>query len=188
MKLTFWKSSGIMALTILMIAFISQIQVRAQDDVVIDDEDEQLGSRAWNPKGLEGVWRVTITPRNCVTGVPVPTAAFASLFTFHKGGTLSVSLQNSTITITRSLGHGLWQRERLGRREPSWGDFSFKFVHLRLDLATGAYLASQVARGTLQLSESGDEFTTNSSTTSFDVNGVSLPGMGCANAVGTRFE
>ena len=131
---------------------------------------------------LEGVWRVTTTPRNCVTGVPIPTAAFEALFTFHKGGTLSVSLQNSAITITRSPGHGLWQREQ------GWGDYSFKFVHLRFDLVTGAYLARQVARGTLRLSESGDEFTTDSSTTSFDVNGVSLPGMGCSNAVGTRFE
>ena len=131
---------------------------------------------------LEGVWQVTTTPRNCVTGVPNPTAAFAALFTFHKGGTLSVSLQNSTITITRSPGHGLWQREHGG------GNYSFKFVHLRLDLATGAFLASQVARGTLRLSESGDEFTTNSSTTSFDVHGVIIPGMSCSNAVGTRFE
>ena len=130
---------------------------------------------------LEGVWRVTITPRNCVTGVPIPTAAFAALFTFHKGGTLSVSLQNSTITITRSPGHGLWQREQ------GWGDYSFKFVHLRFDLATGAFLASQVGRGTLRLSESGDEFTTDSQTQVFDVNGH-LTITGCANSVGTRFE
>ena len=182
MKLTFWKSSGIMALTILMIALIGQIQVRAQDGVVIDDEDGQLSSRVWNTKLLEGVWRTTITPRNCETGVPIPAAAFQSLFTFHRGGTLSVSLQNSTITIIRSPGHGLWQLEQ------GWGDYSFKFVHLRIDLATGAFLASQVARGTLRLSRRGDEFTTDSSTASFDVNGVSLPGMGCANAVGKRFE
>ena len=142
----------------------------------------QRNVRQAEEHSIEGVWRVTITPRNCGTGVPIPTAAFAALFTFHKGGTLSVSLQNSTITITRSPGHGLWQREHGG------GDYSFKFVHLRFDLATGAFKASQVARGTLRLSESGDEFTTDSSTTSFDVNGVSLPGMGCANAVGTRFE
>jgi hypothetical protein len=132
---------------------------------------------------LEGVWRVTITPRNCVTGVPIPTAAFQALFTFHKGGTQSVSLPNLPITLTRSPGHGLWQREHGG------GDYSFKFVHIRFDLATSAFLASQVARGTLRLSESGNEFTTNSSTTSFDVHGVIIPGqMSCSNAVGTRFE
>ncbi len=136
---------------------------------------------------LEGVWRVRTTPRNCVTGVPIPTTPFEFLFTFHKGGTMSVSLQNSTITITRSPGHGLWQREPLGRREPSWGNYSFKFVHLRFDLATGAYLGSQVARGTLRLSESGDEFTTDSQNQVFDVNGH-LTITGCANAVGTRFE
>ena len=49
-------------------------------------------------------------------------------------------------------------------------------------------LLTCLARGTLRLSERGDKFTTDSSTTSFDVHGVSLPGMGCANAVGTRFE
>ncbi len=130
---------------------------------------------------LEGVWRVTITPRNCVTGVSIPTAAFQALFTFHKGGTLSVSLQNSTTTITRSPGHGLWQREHGG------GDYSFKFVHLRYALATGAYLGSQVARGTLRLSERGDQFTTDSQNQVFDVNGH-LTITSCANSVGTRFE
>ena len=130
---------------------------------------------------LEGVWRVRLTPRNCVTGVPIPTAAFATLFTFHKGGTLSVSLPNSPITITRSPAHGLWQREHGG------GDYSFKFVHLRYDLATGAYLGSQVARGTLRLSERGDEFTTDAQNQVFDVNGH-LTITSCSNSVGTRFE
>ncbi len=130
---------------------------------------------------LEGVWRVRLTPRNCVTGVPIPTAAAEALLTFHKGGTLSAWFQNSTITITRSPSHGLWQPEH-GR-----GDYSFKFVHLRYDLATGAYLGSQVARGTLRLSERGDQFTTDSQTQIFDVNG-NHTSTGCANSVGTRFE
>jgi len=130
---------------------------------------------------LEGVWQVTTTPRNCVTGVPIPTTPFEFLFTFHKGGTMSASLQNSPITITRSPGHGLWQREH------GEGDYSFKFVHLRFDLATGAYLGRQVARGTLRLSERGNQFTTDSQNQVFDVNGH-LTSTGCANAVGTRFE
>ncbi len=130
---------------------------------------------------LEGVWRVRTTPRNCVTGVPIPTTPFEFLFTFHKGGTMSASLQNLTITITRSPGHGLWQREH------GEGDYSFKFVHLRFDLATGAYLGSQVARATLRLSERGDEFTTDSQNQVFDVNGH-LTITGCSNSVGTRFE
>ncbi len=130
---------------------------------------------------LEGVWRVRLRPRNCVTGVPIPTAEAEALLTYHKGGTLSAWAQNSTITITRSPGHGLWQREHGG------GDYSFKFVHLRYDLATGAYLGSQVARGTLRLSERGDQFTTDAQSQLFDVNGH-LTITGCSNSVGTRFE
>ena len=130
---------------------------------------------------LEGVWRTVVTPRNCVTGVPIPTAAFEALFTFHKGGTLSAWFQNSTITITRSPSHGIWQREQ------GWGDYSIKFVHLRYNLTTGAFIGRQESRGILQLSADGDEFTTDSQTQIFDVNG-NLTSTGCANSVGTRFE
>ncbi len=129
---------------------------------------------------LEGVWRVTITPRNCVTGVPIPTAAFEALFTFHKGGTLSAWFQNSTITVTRSPSHGLWQREL------DWSDYTLKFVHLRYDLATGTFTGRQEAIGSLRLSAFGGEFTTDSQTRVFDVNG-NLTLTSCANSVGTRF-
>ena len=129
---------------------------------------------------LEGVWRTVVTPRNCVTGVPIPTAAFAALFTFHKGGTLSGWFQNSTITITRSPSHGIWQREQ------GWGDYSFNFVHLRYNLTTGAFIGRQESGGTLELSASGDKFTTDSKTRGFDVNG-NLTFTSCANSVGTRF-
>jgi hypothetical protein len=124
---------------------------------------------------------VTTTPRNCETGVPIPTAAFESLFTFHKDGTMSVWAQNATITTTRSPSHGLW------RREHGQNDYAFKFVHLRYSLSTGAFLGRQEASGILELGENGDEFTTESSTAVFDVNGN--PGVpGCANSVGIRFE
>ena len=129
---------------------------------------------------LEGVWRVTITPRNCVTGVPIPTAASEGLFTFHKGGTMSAWVQNRVITVTRSPSHGLWQQVR------GWRDHSFKFVHLRYDLATGTFTGRQEGIGSLQLSVFGDDFTTDSQVLIFDVNG-NLTATGCSNAVGTRF-
>ena len=109
-------------------------------------------------RSIEGVWLVTVTPRNCVTGIPIPTASFEALFTFHKGGTMSAWLQNSTITTTRSPNHGLWKREE------GWSDYSFKVVHLRYNLTTGVFIGSQEGAGTLVLGESGDEFTTDGST------------------------
>jgi hypothetical protein len=129
-------------------------------------------------KSLKGVWRVITTPRICPTGPPLP--AFEALFTFHKDGTMSVWAQNATITTTRSPSHGLW------RREHGWNEYAFKFVHLRYHLATGAFLGRQEASGLLELSANGDEFTSDSSTEIFDLNGNST--VGCANSVGIRLE
>jgi hypothetical protein len=130
--------------------------------------------------GLNGVWRVTITPRNCATGGPTPIPPFEALFTFHRDGTMSAWVQNSTITVTRSPSHGLW------RREHGWNDYSFKFVHLRYNLATGVFLGKQESSATLELGHDGDEFTTDSSTTVFDASGnPAVPT--CANGVGVRF-
>ena len=130
---------------------------------------------------LEGVWRVTVTPRNCATGVPIPIAAFEALYTFHKDGTLSAWFQNSTITTTRSPNHGLWKRDE------GWSAYSFKFVHLRYNLATGVFIGRQEGAGTLVLGESGDEFTTDGSTALFDAND-NPTGASCSNSLGTRFK
>ena len=140
--------------------------------------DAQASPKA--ERSIEGVWMVTTTPRNCITGMPIPGAAFEGLFTFHKGGTMSAWLQNSVIMVTRSPSQGLWQRVR------GWSHYSFNFVHLRYDLS-GFYSGKQEARGTLELNESGDEFATDSSIALFDVDG-NPQGGGCANAVGTRYD
>jgi hypothetical protein len=139
---------------------------------------EPLGVHA--DRSIKGVWMVTLTPRNCITGIPVPGAAFESLFTFHKDGTMSVWVQNAVIALTRSPSHGLWKRE-LG-----WGEYSFGFIHLRYD-GSGFFTGKQMAQGTLALSKSGNEFTSDSVNTFFDADG-NPQGTGCGNAVGTRFD
>jgi len=110
----------------------------------------------------------------------VPGAEFEGLFTFHRDGTMSVWVQNAAISTTRSPSHGLWQRD-LGRH-----NYLFKFVHLRYD-STGVYSGIQESGGSLKLDRSGDAFTTDSSTTPFDVNGNPIT-TGCATAVGTRID
>ena len=136
---------------------------------------------AMPPSDPQGVWLVTVTPRNCVTGVPIPTAAFEALYTFHNDGTMSAWLQNSTITTTRSPNHGLWKREN------GSSGYSFKFVHLRYNLTTGVFIGKQEGGGILVLGESGDEFTTDGSSAMFDANG-NPTGTGCSNSAGTRFK
>lgn len=93
---------------------------------------------------------------------------------------MSVWVQNAVITVTRSPSQGLWQRD-LG-----WRKYLFQFIHLRYD-SSGLYIGAQESAGTLALDKSRNEFTTDSATTLFDVNG-NLQGMGCATAVGTRFD
>lgn len=154
-------------MSIILVSAFSPVQVKAQPDAGV-------------ARRIEGVWMVTVSPRNCITGNPIPGAAFEGLFTFHKGGTMSAWLQNSLILVTRSPSHGLWQRDH------GWSDYSFKFVHLRYDLS-GLYIGKQEAKGTLVLNENGDEFTTDSSTALFDVDG-NPQGGGCASSVGKRYD
>jgi hypothetical protein len=153
-------------LTIAILSTFSFVQVNAQPGASVQ-------------RSIEGVWRVTISPRNCITGIPFPGAAFESLFTFHKGGTMSVWAQNSMIFVTRSPSHGLWQRDQ------GWSDYSYRFVHLRYD-SSGSFIGSQDASGTLVLSESGYEFAAEGSNTFLDADG-NPEGVGCASSVGTRY-
>jgi hypothetical protein len=175
------KCGIIMTVVILM---ISVVPVTAQSVTAKDEAPERslAGTQSrGRERSLEGVWLVTITPRNCTTGDPIPTAAFESLYTFHRDGTMLVSFRNNTFVLERTAAHGLWRRDR------GWSDYSFKFVHLRRNLTTGLFAGKQEGGGTLVLSESGDEFTTDGYSIVYSVDGI--PGTpGCSNSVGTRFK
>lgn len=132
-------------------------------------------------RSLGGVWLVKITPRNCATGEPTPSAAFEALYTFHADGTMSVSLRNNSLTLERTAAHGLW------RRDLGWSVYSLKFVHIRRTVSTGAFAGMQEGAAELVLAASGDEFTTDGSSAVFDVNGNPVS-TGCSNSVGTRFK
>src|SRR5215813_13783896 len=162
------KCGIIMTVVILMISVVpvTEQSVRAQDGAP--------------ERSIEGVWLVKITPRNCTTGEPRG-EAFETLFTFHKDGTMLVSFRNNTFALERTAAHGLW------RREHGWSDYSYKFVHIRRNLTTGLFAGKQEGGGTLVLSESGDEFTTDGYSIVYSVDGI--PGTpGCSNSVGTRFK
>ena len=127
-------------------------------------------------RSIEGVWEVATTPRDCTTGEPIPTATFVGLYTFHKDGTM-ISWYSSG---TPSTGHGLW------RRETGWSDYSFKLVRILRNTA-GVFSGKSEIGGTLTLSESGDQYTSDEYNTAYSIDGV--PGIPrCTNSVGTRFK
>jgi hypothetical protein len=161
-------------------ALISALAITASTASAQDTQTEpSSATSAAHERTIQGVWRTTVTPRNCQTG-----AAFASLsglFTFNLGGTMSeYGIGPGSSPALRSPGHGLWQREH------GWQDYSFVFTYYRYD-AAGIFLGSQKIRATLELAAGGDEFASRSAIEFLDVNGA-VTGTGCATAVGRRFE
>jgi hypothetical protein len=133
-------------------------------------------------RSLEGVWTVTTVPRVCATGVPITSATFQALYTFHGDGAISAWTQNNVITTTRTPTHGVWGRGQ------GWNEYSFRTVLLRYDLSTGAFLGKQEGGATVILDETGDAFTTDGFTRVFNVDGNAVGPVGCANSYGTRFK
>ena len=126
-------------------------------------------------RSMEGVWTVKTTPRNCTTGDPIPPAAFEAIYSFYRDGTM-ISWYSMG---TPSTGQGLW------RRELGWSDYSFKLVRI-LRSTTGVFSGRQEIGGTLVLSESGDEYTSDEYMIVYSIDGV--PGTpSCINSVGKRF-
>lgn len=168
-------------LAILMLFGAAQISVSGQEKT--DGYfPEPIGQSI--QRSIEGVWRTSVTLRNCQTGLPVA-PAIKGLFTFHNGGTMSeYGIGPGQTPALRSPGHGIWQREN------GFNDYSFKFIMYRYD-ASGGFIGSQ--KGTASLVLNSDGFTnaniinTTSTVEIFDANDK-LIGTGCATAVGRRFE
>ena len=65
-------------------------------------------SNAASGQSLTGVWSVQVTLRNCDTNAPI--GSFASLVTFHRGGTASETTVSPAFAIgQRTPGMGTWE-------------------------------------------------------------------------------
>jgi hypothetical protein len=148
------------------------------------------------PRSLEGVWRTTVTQRNCQTGAVIKIAQ--GIVAYHKGGTMDES-SNALGPAFRSPGFGVW--EKVG---PStyWASFIFQ----RYSPADGTFAGTQVITSTIEVGAGrhgepntstidvgggrfGDPNTyeTTTSIQIYDVNN-NLLGTGCATATAVRFE
>jgi hypothetical protein len=145
-----------------------------------DNQQQQSSATSTaSERTIRGVWRTMVTPRNCQTGDAILT--LSGLFTFNQGGTMSeYGIGPGSSPALRSPGHGVWQREH------GWHEYSFAFTFYRYN-ASGVLLGSQKVTASLELGVSGDDFGSRSVIEILDVND-NVIGMGCATAVGTRFE
>jgi len=181
MKNTFLKTIGTMALAILMLAMFTQISVSAQDIINEEKSDEQtqvedLAARSRNARALVGVWNLQVTGRNCQTGEVIRT--FPSMFTIHRGGTMN-EWGSGNAPSTRGLGQGTWSYE--SRRQYT---SAFQFFRFNAD---GTLAGRQIIRQQIQLSLSGNSFTSAATAQVLDVNG-NVIAINCTTGIATRFE
>ena len=133
-------------------------------------------------RSLEGVWMVSITPRNCDTGDPIPVAMpLRQIWTFHGDKTILSSFGTNVLALSRTAAHGVWERRQ------GWSEYAYKFVHLRQNSTTLEFRGKQESAGRLSLGANGDEFSSSGSTIVFSIDDI--PGApSCSSATGTRFK
>lgn len=154
-------------LTRLIISGIMVTLAVANAHVIAQDEPPPI-------RTLAGVWEVTITPYNCTTGAPLPGREVMEVWAFHRDGTMSSTIPPVTscptcTPVSRTSAFGLWARG------VGWDEYFYKFVHLRYDVATLAFVGRQENKGSVSLSPNGDEITKDNQ----------IPGA-CNTVVGTR--
>lgn len=126
--------------------------------------------------GLQGAWHVQLTVRDCQTGVAL--RSFPALFTFAKGGTLSVTTAGQLPALS-TTGLGVW-RHTHGH---AYSAVSEAFV---FDTA-GVWTQTHRLTRAIEIGNNEDEFTDTVSLQIFDTNGNVIV-TGCATSVGSRFE
>lgn len=177
---TILKTIGKALTAFLMLAAFTQISVSAQDIMSEEKTDaqtqEESAARRRNARRLEGSWNHTGTRLNCSTGAP--TGTFSAMFTFNRGGTFWESGTQISPAL-RSPSHGVWSYDG-GRSYTT----SFQFFRFNPD---GTLAGRQIVRQQLELSPSGNSYTTTATAQVLDSSG-NVIANNCSSGTGTRFE
>ena len=178
MKNTILKTIAMTAAAFFVLVIFAPTFVSAQDEtksVVQTKEDSSSFSEF--VKKLEGSWDVQTTGCNCQTGVPMG-ATTPSMLTFNYGGTMQEFGTRNAPSL-RGPGHGVWN-QKSARNYTS----AFQFFRFNAD---GTLAGRQIIRQEIELSDSGDEFTSSATVQILDAGG-NVISSGCSSGVATRFE
>ena len=171
MKNTFLKPIFVIALA-MMTAFTITFSIVSGQATTEGQSTDSINVPA---RPIVGVWRNTITLRNCQTGNQI--ATFQGLLTFHEGGTMSEF--GGINPVLRSPGHGVWQASN-----PFHPTFAFTFLRFNAD---GTLAGTQRVRSILNLALDGNSFQATSTVEVLDVND-NVVGMLCVTTMATRFQ
>lgn len=142
---------------------------------------------------IEGTWLVTVTQKNCSTGVTL--SSFPSILTFADGGTMAEDTMNHAFAVgQRSAGQGYWRYEGGG----SFQAKSIAFINYPTPTpyAPGAPIfkaGTQTITQTIQFTYGQpDKWSTTKAAVEFlDSTGTPYapsPVAACVSATGVRFE
>ena len=126
--------------------------------------------------GLEGAWRLQVTVRDCQTGQALRT--FPALFTFAKGGTLTVTTTGQLPSLS-TPGLGIW-RYTEGN---TYSAVSEAFVFS----PAGAWIQTHRLTRAIEIGADGGAFTDTVKLEIFDTTG-NLIATGCATSVASHLE
>ena len=136
---------------------------------------------------LEGTWNVVLTPRNCVTGDPLPIPPFAEIITFMSGGTMLDSTSSSlALPATKTPGQGVWSHLTSDTYQ-----YSFKFFNFGPDPNDNSktvLLGSTIVSQTLELNSTASEYTSSGTAQFYNTSGVASGPLRCSTTTATRFE
>jgi hypothetical protein len=144
---------------------------------------------------LAGAWMVQVTLRDCASNAPM--GSFASLVTFHDGGTISEDTASQAFAPgQRSSGHGQWTRIGLrSYRQRMIGLIAYDTAANLPGTPTfdpgaritpGFFAGSSVVTHTLQLVDA--DHAVSAGTNQFYKTDGTLYRAGCSTATATRFE
>jgi hypothetical protein len=137
---------------------------------------------------LVGTWQVVITPYICLTGVPLPVAAFKSRLTFNAGGTMVETAFNPTFQPGQtSSGLGHWESAGQGSYHNVFEAFVY-FNSVVTPPAMPRYVRGvrRVEQGIVMVDD--NHWTSSAVVTFTDDAGTIVPPSGCMTATGERLQ
>jgi hypothetical protein len=135
-------------------------------------------AKAQNGGGrLAGTWDATVTIYNCATGAPI--RQFASVGTFHQGGTFNgiTSGPPPPPAAARTPEVGVWRHDKEN-------GYTLRFKAFLLD-ATGNPIGYQVLTHSIELDSDNLNYVSDGGVQVFNMAGTQI-GSGCSSSVATR--
>ena len=156
------RTLGAALLAILMLAALAQVVVSAQGN----------GS----DRSLAGSWDVEVTARDCQTGAKI--FSFPATMTYNQDGTMQETDLGGP-GLVRLQGHGVWTHQSARQYSAA-----FRFLNF---LPDRTFVGTNVVRSSINLGNSGDDYTSTDTAELIDANGNAIP-LGCATTTATRFK